>query len=142
HGTNVRAEEDLLDALRRHSWPGNARELRSEIRRLYFLADGEELDARDLALDPPVAPTAADEDADAREPLVRAVRPMAESEEAAMRLALEESGGHRDVAAQSLGMSRAAFYAKLKRYGIAFRRSRARAGGSSPAFTRASVGAP
>ncbi|MFG0316841.1 MAG: sigma-54 interaction domain-containing protein [Planctomycetota bacterium JB042] len=121
HGTRKVFRRELLDVFRRHAWPGNARELRSEVTRLFHLSDTDVLDASDLALEPP------DSSARTATGLVTAVRPMVEIEEAAMRLALEESAGHRDVAAKSLGISRAAFYAKLKRYGIEVRSSRARA---------------
>ncbi|MFG0318141.1 MAG: helix-turn-helix domain-containing protein, partial [Planctomycetota bacterium JB042] len=47
---------------------------------------------------------------------VVAVKPIQEIEKDAIRLALQETGGNREEAARRLGISRAAFYVKLKKY--------------------------
>jgi DNA-binding NtrC family response regulator len=50
HNTPVRRLTDsAVEALARHSWPGNVRELENVIRSVTLLADGDEVDAGDLA---------------------------------------------------------------------------------------------
>ena len=46
------------------------------------------------------------------------VKPMEEIEQDAIRLALEQSGGNREEACRRLQISRAAFYVKLKKFGL------------------------
>lgn len=121
HGARKTVTPEWVDALVQHDWPGNVRELQNQVKRAFFLSDGDVLRLEDLDLGPIGAPMPVDR-------LVTAVRPMAEIEEDAMRLALEVSDGHRDAAAKALGISRAAFYAKMKRYGIEVRSSRDRSG--------------
>jgi len=100
----------VLERLRRRPWPGNVRELENEVTRLFHLS-GDDLDDPSLVSEP--APRQPIGDA-----LVTAVRPMTEIEEAAIRLALRETGGNKDEAARRLGIARATIYAKIKKYGI------------------------
>ncbi len=114
HGRNgvvKRASKSLLKRLMAHDWPGNVRELESEVTRLYHLSGGDELD--EAALELRRRDVAAD-----GESSVVAVRPMDEIERDAIKLALRETAGNREEAARRLGISRAAFYVKLKNYGL------------------------
>ena len=110
-GTAKEFDRDLLARLTAHDWPGNVRELSNEVTRLYHLSEGDVIDARHLDL----------QGAGAARPdgAVVAVRPMLELEKEAIRLALTETGGNREEAARRLEISRAAFYVKLKKYGLA-----------------------
>lgn len=43
---------EALDAMRQHSWPGNARELHNKVRRGFLMATGELIDSACMELDP------------------------------------------------------------------------------------------
>src|SRR5579864_2778959 len=47
---------DAREALLRHDWPGNARELRNALERAAILCEGSLIDANHLSLDPPPRP--------------------------------------------------------------------------------------
>jgi transcriptional regulator with GAF, ATPase, and Fis domain len=107
---NHRRSVPKLDprALRRmlaHRWPGNVRELENVLARACLMSDGKTIGVGDLDL-PSVAP-------DGR-PL-RGYRP---GEAARMQSVLEATGWNVSEAARTLGMPRATFYRKLKRYRI------------------------
>ncbi|MBI4693263.1 MAG: sigma-54-dependent Fis family transcriptional regulator [Gammaproteobacteria bacterium] len=98
---------DLLDALNRHPWPGNIRELRNVLEGMWFLADSNELTPGDLPPDfvpperPPLAPGG-----------------LKATERAAIEDAIERHGGNMLRAARDLGIARSTLYEKLKAYGI------------------------
>lgn len=88
-----------------HRWPGNVRELENVLTRACLMSDGEMVRNGDLDL-PSISP-------DGR-PL-RGYRP---GEAARMQSVLEATGWNVSEAARTLGMPRATFYRKLKRYRI------------------------
>ena len=105
---------DALQALERHSWPGNARELRNMLERILLLEDDVVLRRRHLP--PPlseelpafhgglVLPAAGlDLDATERELIAQA---------------LDRSGGNKTAAARLLGLSRDTMRYRLEKYGI------------------------
>lgn len=95
-----RAREWIL----RHPWPGNIRQLRNTLERaLVMTTEGE-------ALDPP--PAAGGQGAEERPCTLAAV------EEEAIRRALAYCRGHQGRAAELLGISRKALWAKRRRLGI------------------------
>jgi len=95
---------ELEVALRARSWPGNVRQLRNEMQRLWALADGGVLHAQHLS--PPDAdPAARDGDAVPRE--------LAQLEQWAIDRALREAGGNKAEAARMLGIGRRTLYDKL-----------------------------
>lgn len=46
-----RFSEDALSAIQRHAWPGNVRELANRVRRSVALAEGRQIEAKDLLLE-------------------------------------------------------------------------------------------
>ncbi len=115
-----------IEALKAYSWPGNIRELISNIRRALVMAEREMLDIPDLALDGPVvrcgtrsvgmaefheAPPAAPRS----EPLLK-VRDHAEAE--AIVAALERNRYNVSKAARDLGIARATIYKRMVKLGI------------------------
>ncbi len=110
-GTDKRASSTLLARLSGRPWPGNVRELFSYLRLLFHLVDGDLLDELPATSEPMTFQLAR------TERLVTAVVPMAEIENAAIRLALEECDGNRDEAARRLGISRSSIYERIRRAG-------------------------
>lgn len=105
-GIGALAEE----AVRRHPWPGNGRELRARLLRAMALAEGEMLFPADLF---PDAPAGAEDT-----PFL----PLAEAREAAeraqIRAALERTGGNMAEAAKLLQVSRTTLWEKTQKLGL------------------------
>lgn len=100
-----------LRALQEHPWPGNVRELEHAVERAVLLAHANLIQASDLGLrTTPVAgaPSLAGLDA----------LPLDEAERILVRTALERAGGNIHHAAKALGLSRAALYRRIERYGL------------------------
>lgn len=96
---------ELMQALMRADWPGNARQLESVIQGMVARRPHGELTLRDLPA------------AYQRVPW-RRLSPMERIERAAILHALEQTGGHKVRAAAALGIGRATLYRKLKELGI------------------------
>ncbi len=95
--------DDLAAALRARRWPGNLRQLRNEMQRLWVLAGEGSLHAELLS---PVEPQS-----DGREP--PAGHDLAAIERWAIERALAAAGGNKAEAARLLGIGRRTLYAKL-----------------------------
>jgi DNA-binding NtrC family response regulator len=101
-------------ALVTHDWPGNVRALRHAVERAVILAAGPALEAEDFSLGSPsrlattavVAPPAADD-----LNLDRVERRLVEE-------ALRRHGYNISLAAQELGLSRAALYRRMEKHGL------------------------
>ncbi|MCP5228405.1 sigma-54 dependent transcriptional regulator [Accumulibacter sp.] len=119
---SVAAEE----ALRRHAWPGNVREMENVMQRAVILAAGDVVEpaALHLAAAAPVAPTggrqpemAASAPAAAQSPPpVRTTNKMREVEREHILETLAAVGGSRTLAGQRLGMSERTLRHKLRQY--------------------------
>jgi DNA-binding NtrC family response regulator len=92
-------------ALATHSWPGNVRELAHVIERAVLMAADDEIRAADLGLVEPADRRAALED-----------MTLEEVERVLMQKALEKCGGNVSRAAETLGISRSAFYRRLQKH--------------------------
>jgi DNA-binding NtrC family response regulator len=132
-----------IQVLTRHNWPGNVRQLENAVFRAVVLADGPMLtpdefpqitaqfdgatppeetppetfaQSIEIAVAGPPAPPPAEGVAtlDAHGD----VRPLAEIEEAMIRLALERYAGRMTLVARKLGIGRSTLYRKLKDLGI------------------------
>jgi len=108
---------EFLDALGRHEWRGNVRELENILERALILCRADTLDLRDL-------PDHLLTSAPASRPAHQA-QPGESPLEAAERQALEETlrkyAGHRERTAQALGISRRTLQYRLKKYGLTTR---------------------
>jgi len=108
---------EFLDALGRHEWRGNVRELENVLERALILCRADTLDLRDL-------PDHLLASAPAARPAHQA-RTGESPLEAAERQALEETlrkyAGHRERTAQALGISRRTLQYRLKKYGLTTR---------------------
>jgi len=98
------AERTLLS----YRWPGNVRELRNVIERAVLLASRPVLEAGDLELGAAPVPAAH----------VPELLSLKEAERRHILEVLDHHQGSWQAAAATLGLSRSAFYQKLKRHGI------------------------
>jgi two-component system NtrC family response regulator len=100
---------DALQALSRHAWTGNVRELQNRVHRAVIMADGKRVTAEDLELrhlfDEPAPPT------------LRAVREQAERD--LVVGALQRHQGKISAAAVELGISRPTLYELMEKLEIA-----------------------
>jgi len=101
--------DEAMDRLKAYSWPGNVRELRNVLERALIASSGNEIGQGDLPEFGQPATTAAS----GASPIS-----LAERERLAIFEALEKSGGHRERAAQLLGISVRTLYTRLKEYDI------------------------
>jgi len=103
-----------LEALQRHDWPGNARELRNVIDRAILLETTDKIGLRSIVIqatqtqDSAVAP-AGDRARDFS---------LEKAERELIARALHETGWQKTQAASLLGITRATLYAKVKQYNI------------------------
>src|SRR5260370_34845942 len=97
-----------LDALQQHNWPGNVRELRHVMERAVLLSRSDVIEPGDLGLQ------AAQQ---SRATLLEEMD--LESVEAHLiQKALDRHNGNAITAAKALGLSRSAFYRRLRKYNI------------------------
>lgn len=134
-------DDDALDALKRHSWPGNIRELENVLERAAVLAEGESIALHDLPLEVlegrahPAKPVSTrsmtgpkPRGGGSRESVGEPVsvgssalgRGMLDefSERAAIEDALRAASGNKAEAARVLGIPRSTLFSKLRKYRI------------------------
>jgi two-component system response regulator HydG len=111
---------DALQALQGHTWPGNVRELENVLKRSALLTPGAEISAALLAWEQvaPLPPAAAAVEEPAPGIDDGKVRKMSEYEPELMLRALAETRGNVSEAAKRLGIGRATFYRRAKRYDL------------------------
>ncbi len=106
-------------ALLAHRWPGNVRELEHAMEQAVLVAEGEEIQARDLgleAVDELGVRLELPEHLDDFHEALAEVQRLAEG--TLLRRALAESAGNRTHAARALGLARRTLLYKLKDHGI------------------------
>jgi DNA-binding NtrC family response regulator len=117
---------DAAEAMMNYDWPGNVRELMNCLERMMSFNSGPLLHFADLptavanharagSLTGFVAAAAAGSQTGSPP---RTILPLHEIEKAAIRRALEHTGGDRTLAAQMLGIGRTTLYRKLKEYRV------------------------
>jgi DNA-binding NtrC family response regulator len=113
-------DDDALEALARHPWPGNLRELEAVIERACLLAAGPRLGRGDLAGFSP------DDDGSATAPQVDKELALkdylrlhtSQLERHRIQAALDADDGNVTRAAKKLGISRRSLQSKMKEYGL------------------------
>ena len=123
---DLRLSEDTMEYLVLYKWPGNVRQLASEMRRLAALAESDavlmpEHLSREIAVSRRTIP-ASERTLDSTEVVVRLDQPMAAAqqhlERAMLQYALKRCGGRIEETAAMLGISRKGLYLKRQRFGI------------------------
>jgi len=112
-GKPKRVSAETMEKLTRYPWPGNARELENEVRRLSVLAPGEQIGPEFLS--PQVREGIARRPRQESEGLE--VRPLKEVERDMILQAMRTFEGHRGKVAEALGVSRSTLYLKLRDIG-------------------------
>jgi DNA-binding NtrC family response regulator len=102
-----RFSADALEALVRHPWRGNVRELEHTVERAVLLAPGEEIGPEDLFLG-----------ASAQGPALIERMTLDDAERHLIQRALTRCGGNVSEAARELGVSRSALYRRLQHHGL------------------------
>ena len=100
-------DETARDRLMQHSYPGNVRELDHVIERAVLMTRGSQIKAADLGL------TTAGGESKSLEDMS-----LEEVETFLIKKALARNNGNARKAAESLGLSRSAFYRRLQQYGL------------------------
>ncbi len=101
--------EEALAALGNHAWPGNVRELANRVRRGLVLAEGRQIEARDLGLQSQPCDSA---------PLGTLEDYVHRAEHQALCDVLTRHSDNMSVAARVLGVSRPTFYRLLHKHQI------------------------
>ena len=120
-GESPQLGQAALEALQRHDFPGNVRELENILERALTLCDGEEIQPQDLAL--PTAGSDAQQDsgfdASAAPPEGVALEEYLETiERRAILNALEQTSNNKTAAAKLLGITFRAMRYRLKKLGL------------------------
>lgn len=97
---------NALTALATHRWPGNIRELSHAVERAMLLGDGDHLTADDFSFSKPVSRTEN-----------RSLN-LEGNERLLIETALKDTGGNISHAAGALGITRAALYRRIEKYGL------------------------
>ena len=97
---------EAMSTLCAHHWPGNIRELSHAVERALILSDSSVLGAADFRLMPGAGKTGDD------------TLNLEVSERRMVTLALEQAGGNISHAAASLGITRAALYRRIEKFGL------------------------
>ncbi len=108
---------DALALLMEQAWPGNVRQLRHEIERIFVFCEGGRITADDIRsgdAGPGLAPAESEMPARRSHNGMQTLREAVErTEEDAIRQAMERFGGNKKRVAEELGISRSYLYKKL-----------------------------
>jgi DNA-binding NtrC family response regulator len=111
----------VVQALEEYPWPGNIRELRNVMIRAGVFAKGAEIALGDLPEE--FHPAAhADVRPEAFAASLASLSVLGEAERHAIARVLEQTGGHQQRAAQTLGISRRTLQRRIKSYGLSVER--------------------
>lgn len=105
---NVKFNADAMTFLRQYQWPGNVRELQHLVERAVILCESKTIGADDFF----VNPTNAQDDE-----LIKTLN-LDELEKTAVKKALKIHNGNISRAAKELGLTRAALYRRMEKYGV------------------------
>ncbi|MBA4502467.1 sigma-54-dependent transcriptional regulator [Marinobacterium marinum] len=102
---------EALQLLHHYDWPGNVRELRNLVERITILHPGQNILPRHL-------PDELQTDTDAAPQPAAYTEAVEDKERQLILAALQETGGHKGLAAERLGISRHALKRRIQRLGL------------------------
>lgn len=95
--------------LKKHSWPGNIRELQHTVERAVIMSEGSSLQAHDFFLSKPIHKNA----------LLNADNlNLEDTEKILIRKVIDKHGGNITKAARELGLTRASLYRRIEKYDL------------------------
>ena len=116
---DVGLSRDAREALLRHTWPGNIRELQNAVERALIVSDGGLLTAAQLGIGQPTPHAEADPIVQTTPATGAAFAPsLADLERQAVVDALRNARGNKSRAAARLGLTRSQLYTRMKRHGL------------------------
>ncbi|MFZ4453161.1 sigma-54 interaction domain-containing protein [Salibacterium aidingense] len=112
---------EAMQLLMEYSWPGNIRELKNVIEHIVVFSSNQVVEPRDLPdrlhQNPgPTSPSMEENSKAPSVPLLSLKEEIERHEKSIIRKALEKEQGSRNMAAKTLGVSRATLYNKLNRH--------------------------
>lgn len=107
-GKKVNVSDKVIKAFQRYDWPGNVRQLRNVIERAIVMAKGDSIELKDL---PEEFHILNSEETDSN-----GIKTIKELEKRAIIEALRKCRGNKSKASKVLGISRKAFYKRLKEF--------------------------
>lgn len=108
---NIELSNTAIEKLKQYHFPGNVRELQYTIERAVIMAEGDDLQARDLLFSPlESAPASVKEEADDMK--------LSTMERNTILKVIEKHNGNISKAAKELGLTRTALYRRLNKYDI------------------------
>ena len=110
---NLRFSAEAAEKLRAYSWPGNVRELRNVVIRAAVFATGPEITAAELPEEFHEQPSGLATNGD-----LQTLAALPDLERNAIARALQQSRGHQQKAASTLGISKRTLQRKIKSYGL------------------------
>jgi len=116
--TDLALSRSAEDWLAQQMWPGNARQLKQVIERTVLLASAGEITSDDVTLADKMGPAEATESTSPGSRLSAAGMTLDDMEREMIRAALSRFDGHITRAAEALGISRAALYRRMEKYGM------------------------
>lgn len=108
-GGSLKLATCAIERLAQYAWPGNVRELRNVVQRAYIMADGESITAACIPFDAPVRSS--------QSVTVPVGSTVAEMERQLILATLDSVKGHKEKAAELLGISAKTLYNRLREYG-------------------------
>ncbi|MGL1957779.1 MAG: sigma-54 dependent transcriptional regulator [Colwellia sp.] len=109
HKTELSLNQDAIDKLKHHKWPGNIRELSHTIERAVLLTTSNEITPQQLLLD--ITDTANN---------TVILQPLEQAEQQLIEKAMSVTSGQVIEAAKLLEISRNALYRRLEKFGITY----------------------
>ncbi|BAV10127.1 DNA-binding transcriptional response regulator, NtrC family, contains REC, AAA-type ATPase, and a Fis-type DNA-binding domains [Filimonas lacunae] len=107
---NIELNNSAIEKLKQYHFPGNVRELQYTIERAVIMAEGDDLQAKDLLFSPLEAPAAVKEEIDDMK--------LSTMERNTILKVIEKHNGNISKAAKELGLTRTALYRRLNKYDI------------------------